>query len=69
MTERTGHPALERTEAYWALEQQTLFTKLRSGPMGLTDREARRRLASSPLASELIRILKAVGAGHTTWSV
>ena len=54
MTERTGHPALERTEAYWALEQQTLFAKLSSGPMGLTDREARRRLASSPLASELI---------------
>ena len=53
MTERAEHSTPERTEAYWALERQTLFAQLRSGPTGLTDREARRRLASSPLASEL----------------
>ena len=53
MTERAEYPAPERAEAYWALEHPTLFAQLRSGPSGLTDREARRRLASSPRESEL----------------
>ncbi|NBW00408.1 MAG: magnesium-translocating P-type ATPase [Betaproteobacteria bacterium] len=42
-----------RAEAYWALEQQTLLAQLRSGRTGLTEREARRRLASRSELSEI----------------
>lgn len=46
---------MDRIEAYWALELQTLFGELSSGPTGLTDREARRRLASGPLVPEIFQ--------------
>ncbi len=55
MNERADRLAPDRAEAYWALEQQTLFAQLRSGPTGLTDREARRRLARSGPAPEIFQ--------------